>query len=71
MFAYLFNLLKKKPVSNLQYTVKPLCNNHTRPNLWSLLTDGRYSEVALCYKTKIVVVFVFALDSWSLFRGGR
>ena len=42
------------------------------PNLWPLLTGGRCSEVALCYKNqkwdpKIVV----AVDKWSLFGGGR
>jgi hypothetical protein len=51
-----------------------LCTTTTlgTPNLWPLLTGGRCSEVAFCYKDlnwdyKITVV----VGRWSLFGGGR
>jgi hypothetical protein len=66
-FCKMINIKSNRIQSNL-------CTTTTlgTQNLWPLLTVGRCSEVALCYKNRNrYPKIVESLDQWSLFGGGR
>ena len=70
----LFMLKLRKTVLYDHLSVVKLVYNGNlgTPNLWLLLTGGRFLEVAVCYKNrKLYFKIVVHVEKWSLFGGGQ